>query len=231
MPRTTEQRICPLCLRSTASQAVPGADDREYSLCGECGLIAVDPRDLPTRAAEEAHYRTHENSIHNAGYVKFLDRVVEPLLPHLKPGMRCLDFGCGPGPTLSELVRRRGFDCDDYDPIFRDVPISPPYDAVFATECLEHFHSPARDIRRIIELLRPGGCLGIMTELWTDLDAFATWYYTRDPTHVSFYHARSLEFIRREYGLSGVFSDGRRVHVLRRTPHAAEHRPAFDSES
>lgn len=232
MSRSTASRTCPLCLATVASLELRGADDRLHFLCSECGLISADRRELPSRAAERDHYRTHENSIHNAGYVQFLNQIVEPLLPHLKPGMRCLDFGCGPGPTLCELVRRQGIDCDDYDPIFRDVPVSSPYDAVFATECLEHFHSPARDIRRITELLRPGGFLGIMTELWTDLDAFATWYYTRDPTHVAFYHSRSLEFIRREYGLSGVYSDGRRVHVLRRNPYAEEQDClTFDSES
>ena len=207
-------RLCPLC-RTAGCEPVRGADDRSYYRCGHCLLIFADARHRLSRAEEAAHYRTHENGIHQRGYVEFLDRVIEPMLPHLRPSTRGLDFGCGPGPTLSLLVRRQGIACEDYDPIFHDVPLTPPYDFLFATECFEHFFSPARELERICGLLRPGGLLGIMTELWTDLSSFQSWYYTRDPTHVSFFHERTMEFICGRYGFERLWSDGRRVILLR----------------
>jgi len=87
---------------------------------------------------------------------------------------------------------------------------------------LEHFHHPGIEIRRISSLLKPGGLLGIMTERWTTAEQFASWYYTRDPTHVCFYHARTLEFICHRYGFAGVWLDESRVAILRREDRAAE---------
>ena len=212
--------LCPLCTTSDQTAALRGADERDYHHCGVCHLIFADPVHRLPEAQERAHYQTHENSIDQPGYVRFLSRVLEPMLPHLDSGMRGLDYGCGPGPTLSRLVRRQGIACDDYDPLFADRPLRPPYDFLFSTECFEHFHHPAAEIGRIHSLLKPGSLLGIMTERWTTLPAFSTWYYTRDPTHVSFYHAETFAFLCDRFGFVPVWSDEQRVTILRRTPHS-----------
>lgn len=206
---------CPLCLIRRTTD-VHGADERRYHLCGNCSLIFADPQHHLSLMAEKAYYATHENSIDNPGYVRFLNRIVRPMLPCLDSDMRGLDYGCGPGPTLSLLMGRHGIACDDYDPLFADRPLRPPYDFVISTECFEHFHRPSRELRRILSLLRPGGLLGIMTERWTTPEAFADWYYTRDPTHVSFYHANSFEFMCRHFGFTPVWMDASRVAILRR---------------
>ena len=210
--------LCPLCATSNRTAAVGGADEREYHHCDVCHLIFADPAHRLSVRQERAHYETHENSIDQPGYVRFLNRVLEPMLPHLEVGMRGLDYGCGPGPALSELVRRQGIACDDYDPLFADNQLRPPYDFLFSTECFEHFHHPAAEIGRIHSLLKPDGLLGIMTERWTTLTAFSTWYYTRDPTHVSFYHAKTFAFLCGRFGFTPVWSDEKRVTILRRAP-------------
>lgn len=207
---------CPLCLRAGPHEVVRGADDRRYYRCDDCLLIFIDRSQHPSQEAAVAHYRTHENSIESAGYVDFLRRVIDPLLPYLSPCMSGLDFGCGPGPTLSTILRRHGFVCTDYDPIFSPVRLDPPYDFVFATECFEHFVRPAEDVGRLASLLRPGGYLGVMTERWTDLGRFTDWYYTRDPTHVSFFHDRTFEYVCRRFGFEALPSDDRRVLLFRR---------------
>ncbi|HSK31814.1 MAG TPA: class I SAM-dependent methyltransferase [Candidatus Limnocylindria bacterium] len=152
-----------------------------------------------------------------------MNRVVQPMLPHLDAGMRGLDYGCGPGPTLSLLLQRRGIACDDYDPLFADRLLQPSYDFVFSTECFEHFHQPEIEIRRISSLLKPRGLLGIMTERWTTREGFANWYYTRDPTHVCFYHERTLDFICRRFGFEPVWMDANRAAILRRTLSCPNH--------
>ncbi len=207
---------CPLCLTTGQTTEVNGQDNRRYYLCHTCALIFADPAHHLPLVAEEAHYRTHENSIENSGYVRFLNRLLHPVLPYLNETMRGLDYGCGPGPTLSQLVRQQGIACADYDPIFFDHPLEPPYDFILSTECFEHFYHPQQDIARICGLLAAGGVLGIMTETWTSLDNFATWYYPRDPTHTSFYHATTLDFVCQHFGLEMLWQDGRRVFILRR---------------
>ncbi|MGB3518923.1 MAG: class I SAM-dependent methyltransferase [Elainellaceae cyanobacterium] len=209
------QLICPLCLTPEPAK-VSGADDRHYYLCSHCSLIFVDPGHHLSLDEERAYYGTHHNSIEQEGYVNFLNRVVKPTLAYLDNTMRGLDYGCGPGPTLSELVKRQGIDCEDYDPIFLDAPLRSPYDFIFATECFEHFYNPRQDIHRIHSLLKPGGVLGIMTDRWVSLDHFATWHYTTDPTHTSFYHARTFEFLCDHLGFETLWSDETRVIILRR---------------
>ena len=209
---------CPLCGRVPPATVggLRGADGRLYSHCRECWLIFGDPADRLSPELAAAHYRTHENRLENAGYVAFLRRAVDRLLPHLDSTMRGLDFGCGPGPTLSELVRRAGISCEDYDSLFVTRELNPPYDFIFATECFEHFDEPGGEIARIAELLHPGGYLCVMTECWTDLERFGTWYYTRDPTHVVYFHARTFSYICQAFGFEALPSDDRRVWLLRK---------------
>ncbi|MEX2523532.1 MAG: class I SAM-dependent methyltransferase [Gammaproteobacteria bacterium] len=205
-----------MCFIDGPLTAIRGADERRYYLCGHCSLIFADEEHYLPIEQEKAHYETHENSIENSGYVSFLNRLVEPMLPCLNGGMRGLDYGCGPGPTLSLMMKRQGIECGDYDPLFVDRKPQPPYDFITATECFEHFQRPAREMEYIASLLGPGGLLGIMTERWTSTAAFAGWYYTRDPTHVSFYHEKTFEFLCRRFGFSRVWMDDRQVIILRR---------------
>ncbi len=207
---------CPLCRAEQVFVAIPGADARRYYHCDACSLIFVDPRDYLSPQDQIARYRTHQNSIENAGYVAFLRRIVDPMLTHLDASMRGLDFGCGPGPTLSLLVEQQGIACANYDPYFAPIELQPPYDFIFATECFEHFTAPADDISRLQALLRCGGLLGIMTEQWTDLESFRRWYYTRDATHVSFFHARSFDHVCATYGFEQLPTEDNRAVILRK---------------
>lgn len=140
------------------------------------------------------------------------------MLPYLNVTMRGLDYGCGPGPVLSQLVRKHGMVCEDYDPLFADRSLQPPYDFIFATECFEHFLNPDREIQRLRNLLRSGGLLGIMTECWTDVEQFGRWYYTKDPTHISFYHADTLDYICNQYGFALLWQKENRVFILEGHP-------------
>lgn len=210
--------LCPLCMTSHDNRIVSGADHRTYYLCSQCSLIFADSCHLLPPEEEKQHYATHENHIDNAGYVSFLNQLLEPLLPYLRSDMRGLDYGSGPGPTLSQLVKHHGMDCDDYDPFFTNTPLNPPYDFILATECFEHFHRPADEMKRITEWLKSGGLLGVMTEHWTTLEQFHHWYYTKDPTHVCFYHANTLDYLCRQYGFVPLWQDTKRVTIFRRHP-------------
>jgi hypothetical protein len=207
--------VCPLC-QSIGADATAGADSRRYYRCRNCELIFVDVRDRISELEQRKHYLTHENGPHQAGYVAFLRRVIDPMLQHLDATMIGLDYGCGPGPAIAAILQPYSIGCTNYDPLFANDPLTPPYDYIFATECFEHFEAPGEEIRRLHGLLRPGGHLGIMTEPWTELNAFANWHYTRDPTHIAFYHARTFEYLCTELGFVRQLVSDVRVVILRR---------------
>lgn len=218
MSQTITTRLeCPLCrCEDTKPRIFQTRKKRGYRHCRSCDLIFVDPDALPTREQEKEIYAFHQNSPEQQGYVEFLQRIIQPALTYLTPTMRGLDYGCGPGPTLSVLLERQGIRCHNYDPFF--FPESPqgPFDFIFATECFEHFHSPATELARLSSLLQLQGYLFVMTELWHEQIDFRTWYYKSDPTHVSFYHLNSFDYICRNFGFKVLATRDRRVLLLQK---------------
>jgi SAM-dependent methyltransferase len=186
---------CPLCGADPAPWAE--AHGRHYVRCPVCRLTFLDPAERPGRAAERAHYALHDNRPDDPRYRAFLARLVEPLAARLPPGAEGLDFGCGPGPTLSPMMRERGFVMRDYDPAFvADADaLETTYDVVACSEVVEHLHDPAATSALLDRLLRPGGILGIMTEMVDDARDFAGWWYLRDPTHVCFWHEDTFSWL------------------------------------
>jgi hypothetical protein len=167
----------------------------------------MDPAGWPTAAAERAHYGTHENDPSDPGYRSFLSRLADPLAERLPPGAEGLDYGSGPGPTLSVMLEERGFAVRLYDPFFAPdaMALERSYHFITATEVVEHFFHPRQEFDRLHGMLRPGGWLGIMTEVFREERDFATWRYARDPTHVCFYAPETMAWIARHYGWSAVW--------------------------
>lgn len=207
---------CPLCSDKRFKKGVSGADDRKYYYCSNCGLIFADPVHRLSLHEEKEEYKTHNNSPEDKGYVNFLNRAVEPAMKYLNSSMRGLDYGCGPGPTLSWILEQHGIPCENYDPFFAKIELDKEYDFIFCTECFEHFFQPKEDIKKIKKLLKPGGLLCVMTNLWTSFEAFSSWHYTRDNTHVSFYCERTFQFICELFGFDPLWQDYDRVMILQK---------------
>lgn len=203
---------CPLCGAAPHRKFL--ARTRTLFECGDCCLVYVERSQLLSQERLKERYLFHENGIENDGYRAFLSRAIDAARPYLSPGARGLDFGCGPGPVLSRLAEREGLTMTDYDPLFHDVPLDPPYDVIFSTECFEHFEEPARDIARVAALLREEGLLCIMTEVWDGATDFGSWYYAADPTHVSFYSQGTFDHMCRIFGLKRLGGDGKRVFIF-----------------
>jgi len=187
---------CPLC-RSLEPVQFSVVRDSRYLDCPNCSLIFLDPEQRPSPEVEKARYETHENRPDDPRYRAFLDRLAGPLVERLSAGARGLDFGSGPGPTLSVMLEEQGFTMRIYDPFFApdSSALEERYDFITCTETLEHLFNPGDELERLAGLLRPGGYLAVMTEvLGPDID-FAEWWYLRDPTHVAFYRREALEWI------------------------------------
>lgn len=194
---------CPLC-QSARVDPYAEAHGRRYFRCPVCRLVFLDPAQRLDAAAERAHYGTHENDPGDPGYRRFLARLAEPLVERLPAGAEGLDYGSGPGPTLSRMLEEQGFRMRIFDPFFAPdtAALERSYDFVTATEVVEHFFSPGEELGRVGRVLRPGGWLGVMTELLREERGFSTWRYARDPTHVSFYHTDTLRWIAERHGWS-----------------------------
>lgn len=152
--------------------------------------------------AERAHYDFHENDPADEGYRAFLSRLATPLVRKLAPGAEGLDYGSGPGPTLSVILEEQGFGMTIYDPFFapEEGALRRTYDFITCTETVEHFFRPREEFERLDALLRPGGWLAAMTEIRREDVPFRDWRYARDPTHVSFYRVATMDWIAGHFG-------------------------------
>jgi SAM-dependent methyltransferase len=195
IPGKKPELLCRLC-RQESLILFCSVHSRNYYRCDTCSIVLLNPASFLPKDQELARYNLHQNSITDLGYRSFLNRIVAPLSAQLLPGARGLDFGCGPFPALAALLSERGFNVATYDPFFfpdRSY-LEQQYDFVVSSEVFEHFHEPATEIEALVELVRPGGWLAIMTEVLRD-QLFEEWHYVRDPTHTAFYAPQTLEWI------------------------------------
>ena len=189
------QLSCPLCESFDVTPFYQGA--RDFLCCQDCQLVFVPPAYYISHAQEKAEYDLHQNSPEDQGYRRFLSRLLEPLNQKLEPGSYGLDFGSGPGPTLSVMFEEQGHRMEIYDSIYAKDPsrLEQQYDFISASEVVEHLHHPNQDLNRLWACLKPKGHLGIMTKRVRDLQAFARWHYKDDVTHVCFFSTQTFEWL------------------------------------
>ncbi|WP_251358152.1 class I SAM-dependent methyltransferase [Kangiella sp. TOML190] len=187
---------CPLC-HEQSIHFYHQDNQRNYWQCGRCELVFVKPQEWLSFEQEKAIYDLHQNDADDLGYRRFLNKLVEPLAQRLAPDAEGLDFGCGPGPTLSTMFAELGFIVEDYDPLYFDKPelLQQQYDFICATEVIEHLHDPHNQLNLLLKMLKPKGKLGIMTKRVIDQQAFARWHYKNDMTHIAFYSKTTFEYI------------------------------------
>ncbi|MFA6601203.1 MAG: class I SAM-dependent methyltransferase, partial [Candidatus Omnitrophota bacterium] len=186
---------------------------KKYYRCRECSAIFLDPACYLSKEAERKRYLEHNNDVEDPRYQKFVDPIVSEVKRKFGRERRGLDFGAGPGPVITKLLRNEGYSLELYDPFFWNDPgkLDAKYDFITCCEVIEHFHFPAEEFRRLQSLLVPGGALLCMTELYREEIDFKSWYYKNDPTHVFFYHPDTLERVRSLFGFSGLTIKGRLV--------------------
>ncbi|WAR43847.1 class I SAM-dependent methyltransferase [Methylomonas rapida] len=192
--------VCPLCL-DAAPVAFYQDKNRDYYRCRRCHLVFVPPAQHLSPDAEKAIYDFHQNQLDDPGYRQFLSRLATPLQEKLSPASSGLDYGCGPGPLLAQMLKRFGHDVEVYDPFYANRPqhLQRRYDFVTCTEVVEHFRQPAQEFERLFGLLQPDGLLGLMTKLVIDAEAFSRWHYKNDLTHVSFFSKTTMQWLAETY--------------------------------
>ena len=200
--------VCPLCGTGGAT-GYHQDRRRRFHQCALCELVFVTPDQFLSPQEEKAEYDLHRNSPEDAGYRRFLSRTYLPMLARLAPSSTGLDFGSGPGPTLSVMFAESGHHMSVFDPFYANDPtvFQRTYDFITATEVVEHLHHPFDELERLWRCLRPGGLLGIMTKLVIDRDAFARWHYKSDMTHVCFYSGATFNWLAQRWHAQLAFVD------------------------
>ncbi len=184
-----------LARRNTTGQRV---DDLDTS------VPAVTAQNLPTRemsddvAMGDTYTHGHHESVLRSHRWRTAENSCGYLLPHLAPGQRLLDVGCGPGTITVDLARRVapgevvGIDVADEvvaeaeahrleagvgnvrfatgDIYALDLPDA-SFDVVHAHQVLQHLTDPVAALRELRRVLRPGGRLAVRD---SDYGAF-TW--------------------------------------------------------
>ena len=188
---------CPLCKNTIGSSYFYSDSQRDYYRCSNCNLIHVPPFQYLSREDELTEYDKHQNSQSDPGYRKFLNRLFLPLNTRLNPGSYGLDFGSGPGPTLSVMFEEEGHFMSLYDPFYAPDKsvLNNQCDFITASEVVEHLHNPAIELNLLWSILKPGGWLGLMTKLALDKEIFSKWHYKNDPTHVCFFSKETMEWM------------------------------------
>jgi transcription initiation factor TFIIIB Brf1 subunit/transcription initiation factor TFIIB len=197
---------CPLCANTVVATYYQDKT-RSYLCCSQCQLVFVPRAFHFSSTAEQAVYDQHQNNPNDQGYRKFLSRLADPLLEKLAPNSFGLDFGSGPGPTLSLMLEEKGHKVNIYDPFYAPDKraLAGHYDFITSTEVVEHLAAPGKELNRLWGLLKHGGYLGLMTKQVADRESFDRWHYKNDPTHISFFSQQSFEYLGATWGSAPVF--------------------------
>lgn len=193
---------CTLCLSLDTEQKYQITDhplgSREYWQCCCCKLIFLPSEYRLSRQEEKNRYDLHDNRADDENYVGFLNKLAIPLKEKLKEGYLGLDFGCGPGPTLSDILTKEGYSVKNYDPLYfpDEGLLGEKYDFITCTETVEHFFDPHKEFILFDQMMRSNeSYLAIMTGILENEGEFIDWWYHKDPTHVSFYQKDTLAWI------------------------------------
>ena len=150
-----------------------------------------------------AHYEDNAESFRVGTKDHDVSQNIDAFLSALpkEKNLDILDFGCGPGPALAQMLRDSGYKMDLYDPLFWDdnSALEKSYDFVTCTETIEHFSNPASDFALLDSVVKDEGVLAVMTSILYKEVIFEDWYYKLDPTHVSFYTPSTMEWISNKF--------------------------------
>jgi hypothetical protein len=195
MAERADVGACRLCL-ATGCEPAGRNKHRAFALCPSCGLVFVPVSDWVSPDDERARYAHHDNTDSNPGYVRFLGEVADVVTGIAKPGARVLDFGAGENAVLTGLLRRQGYHCVAYDPLYGlgTTTLSDRYNVVVVCEVIEHLRDLRRDVITLGECLAPDGCIVVRTQCYPSVTSLPTWWYARDATHINFFAPQTLAF-------------------------------------
>ncbi len=200
---------CLICNNSHLRELSTTSDGKLYHHCEACGYTALDSSFYLSREEEKARYLLHENSLENRGYVEWLERFLKFALTEEAPehAGRILDFGSGPRPVLTHLLKARGFQASCEDVFFAPRKVPGRFRLICAVEVMEHVFEPLEVFRALAVRLEEGGRLCLSTSFMPEgftparLELFEHWSYRSDATHVGFFTPKTLAVCAEKCGM------------------------------
>jgi hypothetical protein len=171
----------------------------EFSHCKKCEYFFKNPKYYVDQDTELNQYNNHNNTIDSQGYVDMFEKFIDSTFgTYIDAINDVLEFGSGPGPVLSELLKRRALNVDIYDKFFspKKVYEGKKYDLITSTEVIEHIDNPKEIFEFFATHIKKGGYLALMTQFHSnDAKEFLEWWYKNDPTHISFFRPHTFEVL------------------------------------
>ncbi|MDF1881339.1 class I SAM-dependent methyltransferase [Sulfurimonas sp. MAG313] len=173
-------------------------------MCHTCCLVFVSKEEYLDEKSEKARYDLHTNSSEDKNYRIYLSKVFNPVQERIKKGYCGLDFGSGPGPTLSKMFEEAGYKMNIYDHFYAkdEHVLYEGYDFITSTEVVEHLYSPKEVLDALWTIVKKDGLLCLLTQVYPSQENFSKWYYKNDPTHVCFFSDESMRFMAKKWKAS-----------------------------
>lgn len=215
-----ELRNCPLCSSRSDFFYHSSKQNRTFYLCPDCSLVFQENSSLPDKSEEKARYDLHHNSEKDPGYISWLERFISQGMDPWFSGGTVLDFGSGPRPVLTEILKRKGLDVCSYDKYFAPHwPTGRNFTFIILSEVLEHLADPVAEFRKIATLAEKDARIVLQSAFLRIIEKnwFASWWYKEDITHIRFYSAVSLRMLGIKSGWTLEYQDGRSLAVYKKS--------------
>ena len=204
--------MCKICGNNTVKKNI---GKLLYDFCPVCGFLSKDERYILDSKSEFERYLKHDND-DNENYYNYQEKFYFESKEYL--GDTNLDFGCGYGKVLVNILNKNGYETIGYDLYFHpDVKYEKHlYDAIILEEVIEHLKDPKEVLNNLINLLNTNGKIIIRTQ-FTPLEVFdINWWYLRDTTHISFFNYETFEYLCKVFPLKIIYCNDKDLIILQR---------------
>jgi len=192
--------ICTLCNSKTT--LFSEYKERAFHICSNCETVLLHPKFYLTATEEKGRYDLHSDNVEAIGYQNFVRPITDAVAKYFTAEDKGLDFGCGKTEIVKYVLEQKGFNVKGYDPFYFNQKelLKGSYNYITSCEVIEHLYYPKEVFQLLYNMLLPNGKLFLKTSLYNlDLD-FEKWWYKNDPTHVTLYTLKSLDYIKNFYG-------------------------------
>ena len=226
-------RHCPGC-GGSSSRPAGTKDGFDLCRCRSCGTIFTARLPEAEEAKDYGDYYSAANLQERPLVRARLAQVVASLEPYRRTG-RWLDVGCGAGTLMraaadagwqvegtevsegaAVAVREAGFEVHVGDLAALDLPAG-GYDVVSMVEVVEHVPDADALLRRVAELVRPGGAVYVTTPNGHGISGRALrerWSVVAPPEHLQLF---SVPGLRKALARSGLHATKTQAHGV--NPH------------
>jgi len=188
-----------------------------YYDCQDCEYIFKSAENYQDFKTQKKRYDLHQNKDSDKQYEAYFQHFLDFVLPKISKAKTVLDFGCGASTLLAQMLEKKGFKSTYFDPIYYpEISLDEKkYDLIVSVEVFEHLSQPKETFAYLIEKLNTGGHLAIQTEFHpNNKEAFMSWYYPQDPTHIVFFRKKTFEVLAKDFSCNIVADNGKNMIII-----------------